>query len=544
MNSSAQVAYVVGHKRPDTDAVVSAVMGARFLARARGQREYHPLMQGPANPQTAWLFARAGLPLPPVRDDIRVTAGEACELPTVLHLDTPLGEAADQLRLQGASLLPVVDADGRWAGAIGTSFAESRFLFNFNIEDYLGQLLELADLPRGLRLTPLNAAARAPLAGARGSFVVDQHEVALAKGDVLLSAVPASAARAQAAGAAAVLLAGCEPGEAAAAASGLNIPAWHFAGSLMALVSQIGRAIPVGRVLTTGLAMVQPGDVLEDLLPMFLGVPHALPVVDATGRLLGLISRREALAPPRRALVLVDHFERSQSIRGVEACEILEIIDHHRIGALETIEPARVDCRPLGSTSTIIALRFAEAGLTPEPAEALLLLGAIIADTLALTSPTTTDADRRVSAELAARAGVGFAEFGREVLAQNDGLAAEPAPALVHRDLKEFERGAVRFLIGQIETVDLRLLTDRRRDELLAALEGARAQAGAAFALTMVTDVLTGVSRLLGTDPDKGRLRHLLEGEDGREGRTRDGLVSRKKQLLPLVLRRLGEWKS
>jgi manganese-dependent inorganic pyrophosphatase len=269
-----------------------------------------------------------------------------------------------------------------------------------------------------------------------------------------------------------------------------------------------------------------------------------LPVVDDSGRLLGLISRREALAPPRRGLVLVDHFERSQSIRGVEACEILEIIDHHRIGALETIEPARVDCRPLGSTSTIIALRYEEAGLPLGSTEAMLLLGAIAADTLALTSPTTTETDRRIAASLASQAGVVLAEFGREVLAQNDGLANEPAAALVHRDLKEFERGETRFLLGQIETIDLRLLTDPRREQLLEALEGARVQAGAAFALTMVTDVLAGVTRLLGVDPETGRLRHLLEGEDGREGRPRANMVSRKKQLLPLILRRLGEWKS
>ena len=135
-----------------------------------------------------------------------------------------------------------------------------------------------------------------------------------------------------------------------------------------------------------------------------------------------------------------------------------------------------------------------------------------------------------------------LASFGREVLSRNDGLATETPAALVTRDLTEFSRGETRFLLGQIETVDLGLLDGSRSRALCGALDAARGRAGAAFALTMVTDVLRGVSRLLLLDPDERRARHLLEGAQPPTGVER-AIVSRKKQLVPLVMERLASYR-
>jgi len=412
-----------------------------------------------------------------------------------------------------------------------------------------------AELVRGLGLRALNAAAEAKRAGwvaagwregaeRGGAFRVYPGGPEAREGDVVLAGVAAEAARvAEAAGAAMVIHADCGEAEARGWAAGAAVPVWFFPGSLMALITQLPRALPVGRVMTRGVPTAGEDEVLEDLRGLFARTPHALPVVDAEGRVKGMISRREALQPPRRGLVLVDHFEATQTVRGWEEAEIVQIIDHHRVGGLETVEPARVDCRPLGSTASILALRFAEAGLEPGAAEAKLLLGALVADTLLLTSPTTTVADREIAGRLATAAGVELAAFGREVLARNDGLATETAAALVARDLKEFARGETRFLLGQIETVDLGLLDEASAAALGEALEGARVRAGAAFALTMVTDVLGGVSRLLAADPDGRRRRHLLGEEAGVAGVERR-MVSRKKELVPLVLGRLATFKA
>ena len=529
--------FVVGHKCPDTDSAASACVAARFFQRTRPGAAYVPLVQADPGPQARWLFARAGISMPAIADDVRPRARHLAVRPEVVRPDTPLGEALDRLRRSHFSILPVVDEEGRYLGAIGPAFPESRYFHHFNLEDFLGSLVDLPDLLRGLNLTAVNAAALHPPAGAKGTFVLHSAPRTYRLGDVVLGSSQAAVLDAKQASAAAVLLADCDLESARTWAEAVPIAVWHYPGSLLALISELPRAIPCGRAMHTGCPTAAPDERLEDMRPLLLRTPHAIPVVAGDGRLTGLVSRREALLPPRPGLILVDHFERSQTVRGYEACEIIEVIDHHRVGSLETMEPVRVDCRPVGSTATILALRFEEAGLEPAPNEALLLLGAIIADTLLLTSPTTTAEDRRLGPKLAARAGVDLAAFGREVLVQNDGLTTEPAEALVARDLKEFSHGDVRFLLGQIETIDLALLTNDRRDALAAALERARAQAGADFALTMITDVVGTTSELVTADPDSRRARHILNGA----GTRRPGMVSRKKQLVPLVLRRLAE---
>jgi manganese-dependent inorganic pyrophosphatase len=540
----APLVHVVGHQCPDTDAVVSAEVAARLLRRERPEAEYEALMQGVANSQTAWLFSEAGVPLPRIRSDVRPTAGEAAQAAESLTLDRSLGEALDLLHARGYSIVPVVDEAGRFEGVVGHALNDSRYLTHFNLEDFLGVLVTLPELVSGLGLRPVNAAAlRAGGAGGRGAFRIYPGAAGLTEGDVMLAGVvPEAAGVAAKAGLAAVIHADCTEAAAGEWGKDAAVPVYHFEGSLMALVTGLPRAIPVGRIMTTSVATAAPEDLLEDLRSLFVRTPHALPVVNADRKLVGMISRREALQPPRRGLVLVDHFERTQTVRGWEGAEILQIIDHHRVGGLETIEPARVDCRPLGSTASILALRFSEAGLEPEPAEAKLLLGALVADTLLLTSPTTTATDRELAPRLAAIAGVELATFGREVLARNDGLAIEAPAALIARDLKEFARGETRFFLGQIETVDLGLLDPERAAALRDALEAARSRGGAAFALTTVTDVLGGVSRLLLADPDRRRARHLLDGEEPPGGVER-AIVSRKKQLVPLVMERLASFR-
>ena len=192
-----------------------------------------------------------------------------------------------------------------------------------------------------------------------------------------------------------------------------------------------------------------------------------------------------------------------------------------------------------GSTATLVATRWRESGRPLETGEALLLLGGMLADTLALTSPTTTATDRHLAAELAEVAGVDAAAFSVELLRQNDELASRPAPKLVRRDLKSFAGPGGAFLVAQIETVDLGLLTPGRRADLVEALEETRAAEQALFAVVMVTDVLTSCSHLLVADPDEVRGRCLLDGHNAADGCVVEGMVSRKKQLLPWIFDRL-----
>jgi len=537
MSALASTVYVCGHRKPDTDSAVSAHVAAGLLGGGDDARCYRPILAGPAIPQTVWLFSEAGVALPEVVEDIRPTAGQCCREAVAVGPETPLGDALDLLAMRGFGALPVVGADARLVGFLSPRKPEAQFLFHLNVEDFLGTILLAEDLAGGLGLRPISSPAGRDLSRA-GRIQIFQPGLPVGPDELLLAEGIEAARMAAAADPAGVIVCGPRPGDAERALAGSPVPVWHFGGSLMALATSLPRAIPVGRIMSAADACARDTDFLEDLLPVLARLPHPLPVVDGDGRLLGMISQRAALAPPRPGLVLVDHFEKSQAVRGLPAAELMEIIDHHRIGNLESEGPVKVDCRPLGSTASILACRFEAAGREPDAAQALLLLGAIVADTLLLTSPTTTPEDQRLARKLATIAGVQLESFGRAVLARNDSLADAPAAELVARDLKEFEAGGLRFLVGQVETVDLGLLPARRAG-LVDALEAARRAGGADFAVLMVTDVAASDSWLVAVDSEPGRCERLLGCADAAAGRLFPGMVSRKKQALPHLLERL-----
>jgi manganese-dependent inorganic pyrophosphatase len=546
-----KVIFVAGHQRPDADAAVSACIAARLKQRLDRTHRYQPLLLGEPNAQTRWLFAEAGIDLPPVRPDLRPTVGEVMN-PRIRTVSDKarLADALQLLHGHRFSVVPVVDAAGAVVGILSPGLPQSQYLYHFNAEDFLGQLFDYADVVHAFRLRRLNRCA--PAAHPRpGSFVIAHIELAhhrsqIHPGDVVLTAPSAAAVRLAAErGAAGVIV--CGPADAETRRCGratADVPVHWFRGSIMALVSSLPLAIPVRNTMATEFLTVKTGQRADQVRELVARTPYALPVLDEAGKLAGLFSRREALQTSPRPLILVDHFERTQTVLGFEQTEVREIIDHHRVGNLETVNPVRVDCRPVGSTATIIACQFAEAGLKPEPAEALLLLGAIVSDTLLLTSPTTTDTDRRVAAQLARRARRTLPEFGREVLLRNDELADGDPAFLVEKDLKEFTHAGLRFAAAQLETVDLTLLTPRRKAELLTALDTVRGRLGTALAALLVTDVFRAESCLLVSDPQAARADWLLQGAPAAEGRLHPGMVSRKKQLLPFLFHRLDSFRD
>lgn len=346
-------------------------------------------------------------------------------------------------------------------------------------------------------------------------------------------------------GAQAIILADATLEEAKiAAAASKRLLVYFYPGSLLALLSSLSLAIPVRTIMDVAPETLRPDQRLDQVLSRLQQARHALPVVDAKHRLVGVLSQSDSLAPAKRRLILVDHFELTQTVQGIESAIVEEIVDHHRVGGIETLMPARVDCRPVGSSATIIALKFAEAGLEPSPKEAMLLLGAMISDTLLLTSPTTTEVDRKLAPQLAKRAGVNLNKFGHDVLRENDELADAKASKLVEKDVKAFTRKDLSFGAAQIETVDLKLLTPARSEELRRALGQLQLQSGWAMAALIVTDVLQGCSRLLVVDTNEARARWILEGAELETGRLHEGMVSRKKQLLPFLFDRLDQFQT
>lgn len=265
-------------------------------------------------------------------------------------------------------------------------------------------------------------------------------------------------------------------------------------------------------------------------------------VVDETGRYVGICRHREALNPPRMQLILVDHNEPGQAIGSIDEADIIEIVDHHRLGNPSTRTPIRFTVDVVGSTSTLISERINDAGLSAPPELAGLLLAGVLSDTLILTSPTTTPRDHDAAERLARwafvvgspLAGETVQSYGEKVISAGTGLATREPLDIVSADLKLYEEAGMNFGVAQAEVTSLVEL-DEYHDQLKEALIKLRDSKGLDFAVLMVTDVVRGSSRLLLTSdvPGLGGLPYpkLPDGTF-----RMPGVVSRKKQLLPALL--------
>lgn len=266
-------------------------------------------------------------------------------------------------------------------------------------------------------------------------------------------------------------------------------------------------------------------------------------VVDDKGLYLGIARQKNLLNPPRLKIVLVDHNEPRQSIAALEEAELLEILDHHRLGNPYTHQPIRFTVDVVGSTSTLVTEQAAEAGLSAPPAIAGALLAGLLSDTLILTSPTTTARDKAAAERLARWAFVGgsplkgetIESYGKAVLSAGAGLSNRKPEEIVSTDIKPFESGGFKFAVAQAEVTDILQLSEHLA-ALQSALNDLRDKRGLDFAMLLVTDVVRGTSRLLITSEAPPILNDLPYPPLGDGTRDALGVVSRKKQLLPAVL--------
>jgi len=535
---------VLGHKNPDTDASTSAfALAELFNLEARFPETAEAGILGPLPPQARHVFALAGQSAPEVIEDIRPRVRDvACRQPATLSLDCSLGEALEELIASNRSMLAVVDSEGRLVSVFSHRRDIFKYLLGFSVVPLLGQMLRWRDLcaiPGCHLLQGAPSDERelgrllCPLAGQEllpDDYGLDDILVC----DKLKTWQAMEATRRPRR----VIVLSDPEGQQERPDQLLR-----FCGDLADLFHRLQAQMPLSSLdLGTGSCLGE-NDEIEDVRELIQQARHALPVLDAERRLLGVVSRSDLEKSVTRKLVLIDHFEASQAVEGLEYADILGIVDHHRVGTLETQRPIFVDCRPVGSSCTIVANRYFEAGLTPSKEIATLLLGGVVSDTLALKSPTTTDTDRRLAKTLAKLAQVDFSDFAMEVIkAGDDLLSADPA-TIWQRDRKEFTIRNERISIAQLETVALDALCEERLREFRSQLAAHHDQSGELFSLLFFTDVLTGQS--LGTAFEREPATGTLSSAFGQDWKHPDfllmpGVVSRKKQVLPAVLKCLA----
>ncbi len=264
--------------------------------------------------------------------------------------------------------------------------------------------------------------------------------------------------------------------------------------------------------------------------------------VDEHGAYAGICRQRDALNPPRLQLVLVDHNEAGQALGALGEADILEILDHHRLGNPPTRSPIRFTVDVVGSTSTLVSERIDEEGLSAPPAIAGLLLAGLLSDTLTLTSPTTTQRDHLAADRLSRWAFIGgsplagetLETFGAALLQAGAGISTRKPDEIVSADLKHYEAGGLRFGVAQVEVTSFTQLAEYQQ-QLQQALTELQDSKGLDFAMLMITNVVNGSSKLL-LSKDIPALEVLPYSHLPSGILDAPGVVSRKKQLLPAIL--------
>jgi manganese-dependent inorganic pyrophosphatase len=258
------------------------------------------------------------------------------------------------------------------------------------------------------------------------------------------------------------------------------------------------------------------------------------PVVNDDGTLVGLSFKSDLISPPRQKLVLVDHNELAQAVSGADEAEIVEVLDHHRLGGgLKSTQPIRFVNEPVGSTCTLVARQFRAAGIEPQPGIALCMASGIISDTLFLRSPTTTDVDREALSWLSGLCGVDLDQYAREFFEIGSSLRSSTPAEVIGEDCKEFTEHGVRFSISQIEETGFDLFWERK-DDLRRALEQFADRQRLDFSALLVTDVVSNGSLLL-LSRETEAWEEINYPRLDRSLYALKNVVSRKKQLLPLL---------
>lgn len=539
--------YVIGHRNPDTDSVASAIAYAE-LKRMQGEDQVTAAMAGTLNPQTSYLLKRLGVPAPLYLADVHPKVRDVVtRTPVTVAASEPLVKALQLFHKNGIRVLPVLDEGRRPVGVVTLlKLSEQTLLSGHdNLRLVTASLYSLTQCLGGTFLCGEPSEVTETLylfigAMAQGSFAAriegfNPDKLMVVTGDrrsIQLAAIER--------GVRLLVVTGGLPVDpdvlALAAERGVVVISTEL--DTAATVSAARLATPVGLLAEPGFESVGVGEPLGRLKERLLYASAVL-TLEANGTLSGVATKSSLLAPLPYALILVDHNELGQSVPGAEDVEILEVIDHHKLGNPGTSQPIPFTVAPVGSTCTLVANLFRAAGLTPGGNIAALLLAGVLSDTVILKSPTTTERDRLAVQWLSGLACLDYSAFGAEIFAASGALSHYGSPErIVSSDFKLFEEGETRFGVGQVEVFGLAEF-QAMKAELAGALAELRDREGLDMAGLMVTDI-SSESTLFLLEGGQGIARFMGYPQPEPQVFEMKGVMSRKKQLVPHLIKVLG----
>ena len=538
--------FVIGHKNPDTDSICSAIAYADIKNRTSQKVKYIPKRAGQINEETEYVLNRFGMQPPGYLSNIGTQIKDMdIRMSPEADKSMSLKNAWDLMMEKSIVSLPIRDREGQLEGLI-------------TIGDIAKTYMDTTD---SYLLSRAKTQYRRIAETIAGTVVEGNEHGYFTKGKVLVGTANPEMLKAYIESDDLIIMGDREEDHLQAIAQnvsciivGMGIEVSEKVIKLahereiviimspydtFTIARLINQSIPVRYIMKTdNLVTFSTEDFTDDIQNEMIKHRHrAFPVINKKGKCIGTISRRNFLDMHRKKVALVDHNEKDQAVDNIDKAEIVEIIDHHKLGSLETMVPISFRNQPVGCTATILYEMYGEQKLEISPSIAGLLCAAIISDTLMFRSPTCTLSDKMAAGALALIAGINIEQFAKEMFKAGSNLKDKSPEEIFYQDYKKFiAEDEINFGVGQISSMDSDELAEIK-ERLVPFMVSECGRHGVTRVFFMLTNIIEESTELLyygeGSE-DMARIAFHMEPEDGVFDLK--GVVSRKKQLIPALM--------
>lgn len=544
MNKEENV-FVIGHKNPDTDSICSAIAYADFKTRTTHGKNFIAKRAGQINKETEFVLKRFGMEAPGFVLDVGVQVRdlEIHQTPYV-NSNMTIQEVWQLMRDYNAVTVPITDSEYRLEGILTIGDIAKYFMASFEefpLSEAKTQYKNIAATLEGKVLVgnELGLFSKGKIFVGAGTperlheyMESDDMVITGDREDMQIAALEANAS-------CIIVGMGSEVSEKVIELAKKNssvIITTDYDTYMIA--NRINQSAPIRFLMKReNLITFNTSDYVDDIKDTMGRLRiRDFPVVDSKGKCRGTISRRNLINAKKKQIILVDHNEKTQAVDNIVEAEVLEIVDHHRLGAIETIQPIYFRNQPVGCTATIIFQMYQEKELEITPEIAGLLCAAILSDTLMFRSPTCTKYDQDAALQLSAIAGIDIESFANDMFTAGSDLRDKSAEEIFYQDFKTFKSGNISFGVAQINSMNTNIL-EEIGEEVKPIMANAVGQNGVSAVFFMLTNIISESTQLLCYGDGSERLVEQAFHARVNNGRcTLPGIVSRKKQFIPAMI--------
>lgn len=549
MNIEPKKVWVVGHKNPDTDSICAAISYA-YLKNQLGEREYVPKRAGAISEETRYVLDYFKAEDPELITDVGAQLKDiSIRKTTGVSSQISLKKAWETMKKLDVVTLPVTNRLGKLEGIIVTKDIATSYMDVYDSHVLSKARTQYKNIAETLDGKIVSGNEHAYFM--RGKVVIGasdiEYMIEFVESDdlVILGSRKEAQIRALEANASCLII-GCGfdvDEDVIAMARKKDCVVITTAYDSFSIARLINQSMPIKEFMTKdNIVTFDIDDYVDDVKETMSKIRHRdFPILDENGYYIGMVSRRNLMSMQKKQVILVDHNEKSQAVDNIGEAEILEIIDHHRIGSLETISPVYFRNQPLGCSSTIIYQMFGEKGIEIPKQIAGLLLSAILSDTLMFRSPTCTQLDIMAAEALAKIADVEIEKYARDMFRAGSDFKNKTTEEIFYTDFKVFHTEEYDFGVAQISAMGREEL-DQVGKQLKPFMKEVLGEKRLDMVYVMLTDILEESSKVIFEGHDAGQiLADAFETEEDPDGILLEGIVSRKKQMIPTLMNAMAE---